>query len=248
MVRHDEYIDIFRIIYDTINEHMTGYEINSNGGCSSIQLKGSTNLIALEAANRIASFIDEGGLYEHKVYDIPIPDVVKKEIKVPDVILSHYSIGEVADFVSDRINMAIQSEIFKTMTGPTTTRPDCKPVKVWFNPPYTTVEFTDGDKVTVEQQNFEDTRFDEYTGYCCAVVKKMFGSTTNAFKVFEEAKKKAVEDSPKYKREMANKAKKARNKENRELSTLVHKMKVEERMDSIRIQKEAEKRLEEEEK
>lgn len=120
------------------------------------------------------------------------------------------------------------------------------PYKVWFNPPYTTVQFTDGTKVTVEQQNFEDQRFDEYVGFCCAVTKKMFASTTNAIDWFKRAKTRAIEESPKYKRKMKKEQKKRMMEIVRLNRQTLREEKIEKRKEELRIQREAEKRLKEE--
>ena len=119
-----------------------------------------------------------------------------------------------------------------------------KPVKVWFNPPYTTVEFSDGSKVTVEQTDFEDSKFSEYAGYCCAVTKKLFGSSTAAFKRFEDAKKKAVEDSPKFKKAQARKFAKDAKALARKAKRATMEIRIKNEMDKLRIQEEAKKRLE----
>lgn len=119
-----------------------------------------------------------------------------------------------------------------------------KPVKVWFNPPYTTVEFSDGDKVTVEQTDFEDSKFSEYAGYCCAVTKKLFGTSTAAFKRFEEAKKKAIEDSPKFKKAEANKFEKTRKAIIREEARKRREFQIKMEMERLKTEQEARKRLE----
>lgn len=119
-----------------------------------------------------------------------------------------------------------------------------KPVKVWFNPPYTTVEFSDGSKVTVEQTDFEDSKFSEYAGYCCAVTKKLFGSSTAAFKRFEEAKKKAIEDSPKFKKAEARKFEKARKAIIREEARKRREFQIHMEMERLKTEQEAKKRLE----
>ena len=118
------------------------------------------------------------------------------------------------------------------------------PVKVWFSPPYTTVEFSDGSKVTVEQTDFEDSKFSEYAGYCCAITKKLFGSSTAAFKRFEEAKKKAIEDSPKFKKAQARKFAKDAKALARKAKRATMEIRIKNEMDKLRIQEEAKKRLE----
>lgn len=119
-----------------------------------------------------------------------------------------------------------------------------KPVKVWFNPPYTTVEFSDGSKVTVEQTDFEDSKFSEYAGYCCAITKKLFGTSTAAFKRFEEAKKKAVEDSPKHKKAEARKFVKTAKAMRREEERMNRERQIKMEMEHMRVEAEARKRLE----
>lgn len=118
------------------------------------------------------------------------------------------------------------------------------PCRVWFNPPYTTAEFYDGAKVTVKAEG----EFNEFSGFACCIVKKMFGSTSNAIYRLETVKELTKDLSPKETRkrmrELHKEAKAAR-----------HQMKIKERehriaveMDRMRIQKEAEKRLDQEEK
>lgn len=73
------------------------------------------------------------------------------------------------------------------------------PEKVFFNGTHTTLVWPDGEKTVVGTAPGE--QFDEYTGFCAAMVKKLFGSSREAQKFMDKvkivqkkkAKKKPVE-------------------------------------------------------
>ena len=75
-----------------------------------------------------------------------------------------------------------------------------KPVRIWFTPGgYTTVEWSDGTKTTAHAENEETAN--PYCGFCACVVKKLYGSTTKAMKLMQDADKKAKEPAKKRQEE-----------------------------------------------
>lgn len=56
--------------------------------------------------------------------------------------------------------------------------------KVIFNDPKTIILWSDGSKTVVSCKNGES--FDKYSGFCAAVTKKIFGSTSHAKKILNE--------------------------------------------------------------
>lgn len=96
-----------------------------------------------------------------------------------------------------------------------------EPVKVWYNPPYTTVEFDDGDKVTTKCQD-GDT-FSKAAGFAICCLKKELGGWTEATRVIgkceyranrkkliREAQKRARKERNEYARKREAEAKKQR--------------------------------------
>lgn len=61
-----------------------------------------------------------------------------------------------------------------------------RPKKVFFNGNHTTLVWHDGSKTTVGVA--PDEVFDEYTGFCAAIVKKLFGSSREAKKYMDKVK------------------------------------------------------------
>lgn len=53
--------------------------------------------------------------------------------------------------------------------------------RIWFNPPYTTVEWFNGEKTTACAEDPE--KFSEYNGFAACVAKRLYGSTKNAIDV-----------------------------------------------------------------
>lgn len=70
-----------------------------------------------------------------------------------------------------------------------------KPTKIIYSGPKTVVFWLDGTKTIVSLM--EGQEYDEYTAYCAAVVKKLFGSTYKAKKFLESV---AVRPEPKPKK------------------------------------------------
>lgn len=71
-----------------------------------------------------------------------------------------------------------------------------KPERILFSGPYTHVFWPDGSMTSVRLGEGEE--YDEYTAFCAAVVKKMFGATHKAKKFLEKVKviqKKKVKKS-----------------------------------------------------
>lgn len=61
-----------------------------------------------------------------------------------------------------------------------------KPKRVFFNGQHTVIEWPDGEKTTVGLCPGES--YDEYTGFCAAIVKKLFGSSREAMKFMDRIK------------------------------------------------------------
>lgn len=61
-----------------------------------------------------------------------------------------------------------------------------KPKRVFFNGEHTVIEWPDGEKTTVGLCPGES--YDEYTGFCAAIVKKLFGSSREAKKFMDSVK------------------------------------------------------------
>lgn len=61
-----------------------------------------------------------------------------------------------------------------------------KPERVYFNGSHTTLVWPDGEKTTVGVG--PDTQYDEYAGFCAAIVKKLFGSSREAEKFLDKVK------------------------------------------------------------
>lgn len=61
-----------------------------------------------------------------------------------------------------------------------------RPKRVFFNGHHTTLVWHDGSKTTVGVA--PDEEFDEYTGFCTAIVKKLFGSSNEAKKYMDKVK------------------------------------------------------------
>lgn len=88
---------------------------------------------------------------------------------------------------------------------------------VIFSGPATTIIWSDGDKTTVKVA--EGQEFDRYAGFCAAIVKKLFGSSSAAKKIMDEcdadlqrqlrAARIEAEKKKKKEAELAAKAKKA---------------------------------------
>ena len=76
-----------------------------------------------------------------------------------------------------------------------------RPQKVFFNGNHTTLVWHDGSKTSVGVA--PDEVFDEYTGFCAAIVKKLFGSSREAQRFLDKVK---IVQKPKAKKDKAVKA------------------------------------------
>lgn len=82
-----------------------------------------------------------------------------------------------------------------------------EPVKVWYNPPYTTVEFDDGEKITTKCQD-GDT-FSKVAGFAICCLKKEFEGWTGVKNVIEKCeyranRKKLLRKAQKEARKVSN--------------------------------------------
>ena len=118
------------------------------------------------------------------------------------------------------------------------------PKRIWRTPGgYTTVEWDDKTKTTVKAESEEFNT--EFAGFSAALAKKMFGSTSEVIRAIDHARENTEWPS--------KKAKMAR-EEIKELKRLRHEeriarreRRIAERMESLRIDAEAKKRMEKEE-
>ena len=122
------------------------------------------------------------------------------------------------------------------------------PVRVWFTPGgYTTVEWGDGTKTTSHAENEETAN--QYCGFCACVVKKLYGNTTKAMKLMQDADEKAKEPAKKRKeeRERHKKEKQYKVEHDRKLreeSIQVHIRDIREKQEAERRVHEADERRE----
>lgn len=86
-----------------------------------------------------------------------------------------------------------QARMMDALSRPLGTwKPEQKPIKVsrpkrvFFNGGHTTIIWDDGSKTTVGVA--PDETFDEYAGFCAAMVKKVFGSSREAQKFMDKIK------------------------------------------------------------
>lgn len=89
---------------------------------------------------------------------------------------------------------------------------DITPNRIWFNPPYTTVEWLDKTKTTACAENPEN--FSEYNGFAACVAKRLYGNTTQAIYLMDKALDEATR--PKREKEARRAAEKAAKREMQE--------------------------------
>ena len=115
------------------------------------------------------------------------------------------------DFIQDmevQDNICGNTKVYLTLDVPRVYAPGLKeravevvktpqPLRVHFSGPKTVIIWDDGTKTIVSVS--EDETFDEYAGFCAAIVKKMFGSTTQAKKFLSKVRvenKSKKKDTP----------------------------------------------------
>lgn len=116
-----------------------------------------------------------------------------------------------------------------------------RPVKMWTTKDgeYTTVEFNDGDKVTVHAEHPE--KASEFAGFCIAFTKKLLRGTTMVEAYMNNCKKMAGEKAARRK-EMREFYKQAR-QEAHQRRIHEREMKIAKKMEELYLQREAEKRM-----
>lgn len=118
------------------------------------------------------------------------------------------AVKEFRDELNNRLQqMTVKEETKVEMEFETSDYCAYEPVKVWYNPPYTTVEFDDGEKVTTKCQD-GDT-FSKAAGFAICCLKKEFEGWTGAKNVIEKCEYRA--NRKKLIREALKRARKERN-------------------------------------
>lgn len=118
------------------------------------------------------------------------------------------------------------------------------PIKAWSNPPHTIVQFDDGSKVVVKCEDGKP--YDFFAGFCIAIEKKRFGSATALNKAFEYCQKRA--DCRKHEREAKQAFSKRMKEKSRKYAKELRESKIRKRMEELRIEREAQRRMDEKEK
>lgn len=114
-----------------------------------------------------------------------------------------------------------------------------RPRRMWRNGPYTTVLWDDGTKTTVKAEIDDGT---DFGGFSAAVVKKLYGTTTEAMSIMDYAlngRRRMHEERKQLLKEHKRRAHEQRIREREQA--------IKAKMDLLRIEKEARKRLEQEE-
>lgn len=125
------------------------------------------------------------------------PDTAQEELVVRLRVPRHYEkyIPEV--YITSSSPFAVdhwaiqQARMMDAISRPLTARVDnstrfVKPERVYFNGNHTTVVWPGGEKTIVGLG--PDTPYDEYAGFCAAIVKKLFGSSREAEKFMNKIK------------------------------------------------------------
>lgn len=105
-----------------------------------------------------------------------------------------------------------------------------------------TVEWTDHTKTTVTPSDPEHA--DVFSGICIAYTKKMFGSTTAIMKSIEQAK--WTTDTPKRIKKTKQEIAKEKKRRVRELTRKAYEEMIQDRIEAIKVEQEAQKRIAEE--
>lgn len=117
------------------------------------------------------------------------------------------------------------------------------PYRIWCNVHdskfYTTVQWMDGTKTTVS--SLDGMGRSKYAGFTAALAKKLYGSTTESIKHMDSAIDKAAE--PARRRAEVREFKKNSKKRAHELRMKEREDRIKSRMDQLRIEREAAKRL-----
>ena len=117
------------------------------------------------------------------------------------------------------------------------------PKRIWRTPGgYTTVEWTDGEKTTVKAENEETAT--EFAGFCAALAKRIFGSTSNVDRKIREAKWRT--EAPARERADKRRGIKIRKQRNHQRRMKEREKAIQDEMRRMQIKREAEKRLEKE--
>ena len=116
--------------------------------------------------------------------------------------------------------------------------------KVWFNPPYTTVEFADGTKVTSKAT---DVEFNKYSGFMACVMKKIYGSTSKCLRMLSDCEHLAEVTSPSYRRKRRNSLLKLAERIRQDDEKRRKEALIQSKMEELQATKEAERRLKKEE-
>lgn len=112
---------------------------------------------------------------------------------------------------------------------------DITPNRIWFNPPYTTVEWVDKTKTTACAENPEN--FSEYNGFAACVAKRLYGNTTQAIYLMDKALDEATR--PKREKEARRAAEKARKREMQEELRKVREYRLKAEVDRERLRRRA---------
>lgn len=121
----------------------------------------------------------------------------------------------------------------------------CTPNRIWFNRGkdglwYTTVEWMDGTKTTVGCPGENEEDVNAYTGFCCALAKKLYGSTSKSTNQYVKALWKVGE--PKREKEEMRADQKLAAEVRREAEKLKREELIRKKMEEIRITNEAHSR------
>lgn len=107
---------------------------------------------------------------------------------------------------------------------------------------YTTVEWADGEKTTVKAENEETAT--EFAGFCAALAKRIFGSTSNVDRKIQEAKWRT--EAPARERADKRRGIKIRKQRDHQRRMKAREKAIQDEMHRMQIKREAEKRLEKE--
>lgn len=121
---------------------------------------------------------------------------------------------------------------------------DITPRRIWqTSGGYTTIEWMDGEKTTVKAENEETAT--EFAGFCAALAKQIFGSTSNVDRKIQYAKWRTEEPA----RKKAEERKRIKMRKQREHQRRMREREnaIQDEMRRMQIEREAEKRLEKEE-